>query len=108
MGMQHFHIRETQPVTRCTDIRQRRVRISEKIKEIQFRFLRYNQSNMIMSHHICISPIQRTDVCFQSDISYVRHFRTAVNDSTANVYVCDFYSTYFEGSFVIADQNIKL
>lgn len=33
MGMQHSHIREIQPVTRCTDIQQRRVGNSEKKKK---------------------------------------------------------------------------
>lgn len=31
-----------------------------------------------------------------------------MNDSRANLHVYDFYSTYFEGSFVIAGRNIKL
>lgn len=31
-----------------------------------------------------------------------------MNDSRANLHVYDFYIKYFESSFVIVDQNIKL
>lgn len=53
------------------------------------------------------SQLRELDVCFWSDLSYVRHCKTAVNDSRANLHVHNFYFKYFESRFVILDLNIK-